>query len=594
MSVPTSLGRTRPSLNNARDCALAALDIGNRNGQADGHRGTTAFVPATSWKERLTRSGWACAKLAVPLSFAACTGVMLMANQVPVAEAAVLSAMTGALAGSLHATRFTRENAKEFIRIGFTQLSSQLVSAMTLKFGFEQLANHLDPSLSAAGFHNGTHWATNQTDLLGNSTEAYGLDHERLWPGGTAWLSLLAVGLPAAIQFTGFLMPVRGGTTSVDALVDRLRLDASRGPDSIIERWGDTTDRVVRTATKVGIGTAGLAIVGGLLATGQRKLALRILSNANQVQLAARMRDFMNMLMRGATSGSPESERWPDSGWRRQQQVKIPDAVLRALTDACTDQTTGVLDQNRHREGLQLLKNWYRNLFIGSRACSMPIYAGASAFGLFIMRDFFAPKLGGVFAADLSQALSVAVPVSLGTAFTEGAEEPGWAAVVGLWADIHGMPFGVSRAPGDPTDRVKENFAQLSTTALVPGHQLIRSLCPSSYGQSTVTQLPDGTPTANLSPADRVELHSGIRTAQNLVTMMLLTSAGNTADPQAKAAFYAMGVLLNAATHFRGNVVAQILDSGREARLLHDHQRQQAAAGDGDDSSSAVSSMDIV
>ena len=74
--------------------------------------------------------------------------------------------------------------------------------------------------------------------------------------------------------------------------------------------------------------------------------------------------------------------------------------------------------------------------------------------------------------------------------------------------------------------------------------------------------------------------------------MVLLTSAGTADDPQTRAAFYSMGVLLNAATHFRGNVVAQLLDSGREARLLHDW--QQGAAGDEDDSSSVISSVDMV
>lgn len=592
MSVSMSLGGRPPAHHTARQCAIAALEAGNLNGQTDGPRSGTAFVPATSWRERLTNSGWACAKVAVPLGFAACTGLMLLSSQVPLAETMVLSAMTGVLAGSLHASRFTRENAKEFIRIGFTQLSSQMVSAMTLKFGFEQLAIHVDPSLSATGFHNGSHWASLQADLPGNSTEVHALDHERLWPGGAAWWSLLVVGLPVVIQFTGFLMPVRGGTTSVDALLDRLRLDASHGPARIEERWSDSTDRLVRTATKVGIGATGLAIVGGLLATGQRKLAMRILSNANQVQLAARMRDFMNMLMRGAGSGSPESERWADSGWHRQQQVKIPDAVLVALTDACTDPATGQLDATRHREGMRLLRTWYRNLFIGARVCSLPVYAGASAFGLYIMRDFFAPKLGGVYADGFSQALAVAVPVSLGTAFTEGIEEPGWATMVSLWADMHGMPIEIARAPSDPTDQVRANFRQLGMSALVPGHPLIRSAFPSCYARSTVTDTPGSAPGAQLSLSDRLELNSGIRAGQNLVTMVLLTSAGTADDPQTRAAFYSMGVLLNAATHFRGNVVAQLLDSGREARLLHDW--QQGAAGDEDDSSSVISSVDMV
>ncbi len=580
MSVAHSLNPSCSQSTSARACATRALAIGNQSGQTEGPRTGASFVQATSWKDRLVRGGWGCAKALVPLSFAACTGLMLLQNQVPLAETAVLSAMAGAMAGTLHASRLTRENAKEFVRIGFTQLSSQLTSALTLKFGLEQLANHLDPSLSAEGFHNGTHWAANQTELLGNSTPAYALDHERLWPGGTAWLSLVAVGLPVAIQFAGFLVPASGGTTSADAMVDRLRLDGSKGPDQITARWSDNTDRWVRTGTKLGIGAAGLAIVGGLLATGQRKLAMRILSNANQVQMAARMRDFMNMLMRGATSGSPESERLPDSGWRREQHIKIPDAVLAALTDACTDPATQALNQDKFDQGKQLLTTWYRNMFIGGRVCSMPIYAGASAFGLYVMRDFFAPKVGGVFAADFSQALSVAIPVSLGTAFTEGMEEPGWAATVSLWSDINNMPFNITRAPQNPADPIHANFQQLSTTALIPGHFMIRSVLPSTYAKSSVTRGDGGQPSVQLSLSDRVEIHSGVRAGQNLVTMMLLTSAGTATDPQTKLAFYSVGVMMNAATHFRGNVVAQLLDPGREASLLNTHQIGQAASSE--------------
>lgn len=579
-------------------CARHALSQGNVTGQTEAGRQGTSFVPATPWKERLIGIGWGCAKAVVPLSIAAATHVLLQPYQLPFAENMVISATMGAAAGMLHASRLTRENAKEFVRIGFTQFSSQLTSALTLKFGFEQLANHLDPSLSTPGFYNGSHWAANETDLFGNSTPAYALDHERLWPGGTAWLSLVVIGLPVAIQFAGLLIPVSGGTTSVDAMVDRLRLDGSGGGKDIRERWSDNTDRWVRAGTKVGLGATGLAIVGGLLATGQRKLAMRILSNANQVQLAARMRDFMNALMRGASSGSPESERWPDSGWRREQQVKIPQAVLDALDAACMDPDTNQRDDGKYNEGLQLLKTWYRNMFIGGRACSMPLYAGASAFGLYVVRDFFAPRIGGAFAADFSQALAVAIPVSLGTAFTEGMEEPGWTAMVTLWSNFNGMPFEIARAPKDPTDKVSANFKAVSMTALLPGHFLIRSAIPSTYGKSQVDTPDNDDPKVNLSLSDRVELNAGIRSFQNMGTMMLLTSGGAAHDPQTKIGFYAAGVLMNAATHFRGNVVAQLLDSGREAHLLHEHAVRNEENMDGKDEvnepSAEMESVDVI
>ena len=62
MSVSMSLGGRPPAHHTARQCAIAALEAGNLNGQTDGPRSGTAFVPATSWRERLTNSGCACAR----------------------------------------------------------------------------------------------------------------------------------------------------------------------------------------------------------------------------------------------------------------------------------------------------------------------------------------------------------------------------------------------------------------------------------------------------------------------------------------------------------------------------------------------------
>jgi aspartate/glutamate racemase len=64
-------------------------------------------------------------------------------------------------------------------------------------------------------------------NLTGNATEVYAIEHERIFPGGTAWLSLAALGLPAALFLQSFLFPPRHGTTALDAFVDRIRFDAT-------------------------------------------------------------------------------------------------------------------------------------------------------------------------------------------------------------------------------------------------------------------------------------------------------------------------------------------------------------------------------
>lgn len=551
-----------------RAAAQWALREGMKEGAKEGPRSTTTFVAPPTCTQRWANTAWETVKIVVPLSFAACVMYTTAAADLPMTAVALSSGMAGAGVYQAFAARFGREQFKDGLRVAFTQLSTQFVTTMSLRFGLEQLALHVDPTLTATGQFNGTHFDAFAGNLTSNFTEAYAIDHERVFPGGTAWMSLAVLGLPAALFLQSFLIPPRHATTAVDSLVDRLRFDASQGPGKVRARWSDGKDMLIRNSAKAGIGMTGLMVVGGLLGAGQRKLALRILANASLVMSAARARDFTNMLMRGVSPGGPAAVSWPDGGWARQQQVKIPGAVLDALERACTDPDTGEVNRTMKQQAEQLLKVWYRNLFIGGRVSSMPIYTGAGVFGLFIMRDFFSPAVGGIFAKDFYEALSVAVPFSLGTAFTEAVEDPMHTYAISVWAGMNSMPFEIARAPRHPRGKMADNLRQLSFTALLPGHNIVRGLFPSRYQASTVNE--DGVVTLSLD--DRLELNAGIRAGQNLATMMILTAAGASTDPQFKQMLFLLGVALNGATHFRGNVAAQILESGREARLLYDVQ----------------------
>jgi len=566
------------SESDVRDAAEWALSKGMQEGAKEGPRSTTTFVAAPSCTRRWANTAWEAVKIIVPLSFAASTMYMTMEAELPMTAVALSTGIAGAGVYQAFAARFGREEFKDGLRVAFTQLSTQFVTTMSLRFGLEQAALKADPTLTATGYYNGTHFDAFAGNLTGNATEVYAIEHERVFPGGTAWLSLAALGLPAALLLQSFLFPPRHGTTALGAFVDRIRFDASRGPGKVRARWSDGKDKWIHHGAKVGIGITGLVVVGGLLAAGQRKLALRILANANLVMASARARDFTNMLMRGVSPGSPASVSWPDGGWARQQQIKIPDAVMQALDEACTDPDTGHVNDKKKQQATQLLKVWYRNLFIGGRASSMPIYMGASVFGLFIMRDAYSPSVGGIFASDFYEALSVAVPFSMGTAFTEGVEEPGWAYMVSVWAGMKGMPFEIARTPRNPGKKMAENLEQLSFTALLPGQNIVRAVFPSRYRASTVSEA--GVVTISLD--DRLELNAGIRSGQNLTTMMILTAAGASTDPQLKLTLFSLGVVLNGLTHFRGNVAAQILESGREARLLYDRQEDDRAHRESD------------
>lgn len=561
--------------------AKHALQEGMERGVNEGTRANTSFVAPLSCTQRWVNAGWRAAKSIVPLSFAA--GVMYMTAEADLAWTTVglASGATAATVYQAFSARFGRENFKDGLRVGFIQLTSQFASAMTIKFGLEQAANAADPTLSMPGHFNGTHWDADPTNLIGNVSDAYYIGHERLFPGGTAWYSMAIVGLPAALQLVGFLWQPRAIPTGWDGFLHRLRFDGRGDPATgalVRARWSDRTDTLVRNISKATILAIGVGLAGALFAAGHRKLALRILSNANQVMLAARLRDFMNMVMRGISPGAPSAERWPDGGWARQQQITIPATVMEVLKEDCTDPETGAVDEVKLERAVDLLKVWYRNLFIGGRVSSTPIYTGAGAFGLFIMRDMFSPPVGGVFADTVYEALSVAVPFSLGTALTEAIEEPGWALMVSVWAGSWGMPFNIARTPAKPEQKFRENLKQLSFTTLLPWQNIIRAAWPSSYKMSSVGA--DGV--VELSMDARLDLNAGIRAGQNLATMILLTSAGASTDPQTKLALYMLGVTINGLTHFRGNVVEQILISGYEG-YLHYLADPMLNDSDGDD-----------
>jgi hypothetical protein len=546
--------------------AKHALQEGMERGVNEGTRANTSFVAPLSCTQRWANAGWRAAKCIVPLSFAA--GVMYMTAEPDRAWTTVglAGGATASMIYQAYTARFGRDNFKDGLRVGFIQLTSQFASAMTIKFGLEQAANAADPTLSMTGHFNGTHWDADPTNLIGNVSDAYYIDHERLFPGGTAWNSMAIVGVPATLQFVSFLWQPRAIPTGWDGFLHRLRFDGRGDPATgalVRARWSDRTDTLVRNISKATILAMGVGLAGALFAAGHRKLALRILSNANLVMSAARCRDFMNMAKRGISPGAPSAERWPDGGWARQQQITIPATVLEVLKEDCTDPGTGEIDEIKLERAVHLLKVWYRNLFIGGRVSSMPIYTGAGAFGLFIMRDMFSPPVGSVFADTVYEALSVAVPFSLGTAFTEAIEEPGWAFMVSVWAGSWGMPFNIARTPAEPEQKFRENLAQLSFTTLLPGQNIIRAVWPSRYTMSSVGS--DGAVALSLDA--RLDLNAGIRAGQNLATMILLTSAGASTDSETKLALYMLGVTINGLTHFRGNVVEQILISGYEGYL---------------------------
>jgi hypothetical protein len=316
---------------------------------------------------------------------------------------------------------------------------------------------------------------------------------------------------------------------------------------------------------KAGVLSIAIALVAGMGAGGQRKLMMRVLTGVNSVMLAARVRDYINHAVRGATSGGIVTERWADGGWARQQQISIPQAVTAALRIACVDEY-GELDEEKFESGMKELKEMYRDFFVESRSASMVLYTGASYFGLSAMREYFSPSVPATFASGIGESFRITVFYLLGTSFVEGEEEPGWFAMakaVGAWK---GLPFAVARAPDDIGGKIKGNLGQLSITAMMsfvpfqPGWRAADRF----YGKSSV----NAERAVTVSHADSLEMHAGIRAGQNMATVILFTAAGVATQPQVKQALFALAAVLNGATHWRGNVVAQILQSGREAHLL--------------------------
>jgi hypothetical protein len=341
----------------------------------------------------------------------------------------------------------------EAVRIGLTQLTTQSVATYAWRYALEQAAIHVNPAL--AGYPE----SVGNMTMPGNGTEGYGVDPQAMH---LEWYSLTVVGVPFLIQLSALLFPPLKGMSGIDAFVNRLRFDGSKG--DVVDRWGDR-DRghgkalAASAALKLGVVSVAVGLPVGLGLNGRMAMAHRLVVGWSTTLCAARLRDFINTAVRGVAPGGIVSFQRADDGWFRQKEVKIPQPVLDKLRDACTDMdkfkravnfakmnrlarakkeikdlkefyggrkvpqkkkseiyATAVLsdeeiseiqenfiDRGLYDKALSFLHDEYRDLFIDARFYSSFFYGLMSYGGLAAMREYFASlKIKGVFGRTLN------------------------------------------------------------------------------------------------------------------------------------------------------------------------------------------------
>jgi hypothetical protein len=563
------------------------------------------FIPPMTctnlWREGFKKL----ATVGAPMLWGAGTAALIAVNfGADIQTSAIVAGGTALLGTALLADTFLRWSTGVVgMQIGTIQMVTQGIGAYGLRYGLEQLALHVNPGL------NGHPGSPVNTTMPGNMTEAYGLDPQRIPP---EWYSIMVLGVPFAVSLSALVFPVRGGTTSLDALVDRLCLDGSApakedgSAGDVVERVGPRGRTALRWVVKASVVAGVLAVPIGFGMSGDLKTALRYLSTGNGIMFAAGWRDWDNRLMNGVTPGWPITIQRSDDGWLRQQEIKIPKRVLDALrkelvnpilrqqaideleengekvTDEKVAEIEGKLLENDQKakaiyaEAERFLKDEYRDLFVQARFLSMFLYAGTGFFGLAAMRQVFSPPVKGVFAKDFAEFFKVTWPGLYGTSLVEASEEAAWHLMVRALASWRGLPFSISEGAEDSVDKVLTNLGEVggsvtSALGVIPGMPAVRSCHESLYRPSKVSK--EGKVTVSMSAT--LELHKGIRSFQNLWVALFFHMAGAATDPAVKTALFYIAATLNGLTHWRGNIVAQFLVPGLENSLRFDDQEAQ-------------------
>jgi hypothetical protein len=136
------------------------------------------------------------------------------------------------------------------------------------------------------------------------------------------------------------------------------------------------------------------------------------------------------------------------------------------------------------------------------------------------------------------------------------------------------MPFLIAEPKSDPRGKIWGNDGMSLTTLLSfagPFGVAIRSADERFYKPSQVNRT---TGVVELNAFDKIELHAGVRTGQNLFTAALFTVAGVSTGATRDALFQIANLINGLATHWRFAVANQILFSGRELSLLYEFQHK--------------------
>ena len=556
--------------------------------------------------------------IGTPLLFGATVTGYVITQGIAIETAAPIGAAVFIATASAFTDVFGKWSLAEAVRIGATQLTSQAIATYGLRYGLEQLAIYVNPRLGGyPASQDGTAMAGHT--ILGNGSLPVNGTGGGFSPDSQLQLdcySLAVVGLPFAFQLLNMIFPVRGGTTAIDAAIDRVRFDGrptdkDGNPRDVSDRLGEANARALTLFAKTAISGVALGLPIGFAATGQMDLAHKVFIALNSTFCAGRIRDGMNAAFKGATHGGLVTFQRPDDGVFRQIEIKIPKPVLDELRLLCIDSAAVQADMQAKEDNGELqnltakeLENMYkevqdnhldkakyekaekylhdqcRDVFIFGRVWGSVNYALFSVGFLAAMRLYFAGPIDSVFANTFHKLIEVTLGAVIGTSIVEASEEPGHNYMVRALASWRDMPFIISAGPKDPAEQIGKNLKQLSTTAvlgMVPLMPLIRSLHESLYRQSTVS-LKDGKVTISLS--DSIELNTGARCFQNAVTANIFTCASAVQDPKLKLMLYLIAALYNGfATHYRGpGFVSQLLAPGLENRLRY--LLQQALEGE--------------
>ena len=479
-------------------------------------------------------------------------------------EVAVLSGATVATTIVTNAGGQALANAGSMLWTMFSIQGVGLTVSQVFRYGFEQAMMALGP----ASVYNRT--CTNETLPLNESLT--GLDGNPVF-ANTTWFGHGNPCQSSSIRWDHVFGSVACGILILDTIVHRP--SSTSGMSALaaaVEYDASDTTRVKRTKpcsarlVRYGLPAGTMALFAGTLVAGHAyagdRLLLRLMSTTVQTAIANRVRDYLTQLIRDCPRSSAETAQKMQS-WRSQTSVRIPAEVLAELEHLCGKDTQAYLDCRAE------LEKRYTRMFWRSRAISNFGYLASGVLSGYVMRNLLSPPTAGIFPADVGELFKTAWAPTTSSALSEGNEDLSACLAQKFYSNVAGLPYNVKM--GKPWREVPDTmFNNFLTTSGVGWAPVIRHLFyhPSRIKNGRV----------QFSTDDRITLNNTIRFFQNLTSGILFTTSGVLGGSKTTEGkiLMGLGIVVVAATHWRGVTVTQILMYGREAELLYAHQHRPA------------------